>query len=227
MKKFFGRIAFSMVAALVLLGASDLNLPTAHAGPGDDQGTGSILGNLSLKTTLELLQCDDGANKTWKTSKLTYRIVNNTGADTTTLNAVRAGVQAWAKSGAPYKFTEVTTGQADITINLVAALDSPRTIGETESTCRTGREGITSAAISLKLAGLSPIGVKNLTAHETGHALGLGHTDRLADLMGPTFDTVVSNLVPNCPSNLDIGALSAKTDTYAVNALLWLMVPVC
>jgi hypothetical protein len=81
--------------------------------------------------------------------------------------------------------------------------------------------------IDLGVSGLGGAGLRNLTAHETGHALGLGHADRTGDLMDPTYQKYLDGALLICPSNLDVGGLSSRTDPYRILPALWLALPTC
>lgn len=64
------------------------------------------------------------------------------------------------------------------------------------------------------------IGAQNLAAHEFGHTLGLGprHATTEADLMNGGNDNYAKSWLLRviCPSNLDVGGLTAEVSPYSV-----------
>ena len=217
-----------LLVAIVSIGITLPVWQIASAGTGDDEDTGKLLeADSPLGGMLDLLNCDDGGIATWKKSMLTFKIDNAAGDDAKAIDAVRAGVLVWNKANGPYTLSEVVSGKADITITTVEELRTPTTIGNADGVCKKGVNGFSTMSISLKLDKLPLIGVKNLAAHETGHALGLGHSDRTGDLMSPSYEKFIDGLLSVCPSNLDVQGLTSKQDPTKILPVLWLMLPIC
>jgi len=222
MKATILRVIFASLIASAILTAS-----SAYAG-WDDEGKGGLLQATSpLGGSINLWNCDDGAIAKWNHSNLTFKIVNSAGAQKQAVESLRAGVLEWNRVKGPYALSEVTSGKADITISIVATLGSPDRLGTAYSQCVSGRTGTQWAKIEVVLTGLPAAGIQNLGAHETGHALGLGHSDQTGDLMDPHYQKFVDGAVLICPSNLDVGALKATRNPYRISPLLWLALPIC
>jgi len=184
--------------------------------------------------TIELIVCDDGSSiAKWRTTnpadsdglqnQITYKIVDVAGVSNSVIADVRAGVEEWNAVDAndnsvldsPYELVEVTSGAADITIELFFKIVPGFILGAADVDCA-DENGITSVSISLGIKGLKSNGIQNLAAHEVGHGIGLGHTINVNnDLMSPSLDAKErKNQI--CPSNLDVDALDAETSTHFV-----------
>jgi hypothetical protein len=215
-------LAVAVVIGLAFFASSGSD---AHAEWGwESIGLGSLPINLinPNTATIELQKCDDGAAATWKKTSLTFSIRSASGINLNTVNAVRTGVLEWNRVGAPYKLTE-TNGAADISIEVVPVIGLTR-LGGANVTCSTGAAGIQSVDVKIGVSTLTPVSIQNITAHETGHALGLGHAKvggLRSDLMAENFSVLTGLLKPACPSSLDVAALKAKTATYSMTATSW------
>ena len=178
-----------------------------------------------LDGTIDLIVCDDNTSiAKWRDgavlqSVVTYNITGNfPGLKNNVVPAVQTGVKEWeitagADPVSPYDLVRVV-GNADVSIRLVKTIAPGTILGFADVDCP-GPSGIQGVEIVLGIKGLKVNGIKNLAAHEFGHALGDGHSDRNDDLMGPSLDhTERKNLL--CVSNLDIEALEQEATTYAV-----------
>jgi hypothetical protein len=208
-----------LVAALLIASLASVS---AHHRPGHDSGPPSPPsgGNVFI----DLTNCDDNSIAKWKDSTLTFRIDNASGAGEDVIQAVREGALRWNAVPNPYSLAE-TTGSADIVIGVYNKVVPGYILGFTVLTCSSGSTGIQSVEIALGVKGLSLTGVENLTAHEVGHGLGLGHTDSLADsmgdLMGARFKQKEEGKQKVCPSNLDTDGLNSSSDPYVIPAADW------
>jgi len=81
-------------------------------------------------------------------------------------------------------------------------------LGETKVIYHPFTEVFRRVSIDIYVAQLAdPIDVGNVIAHELGHALGLGHTETLGDLMYPNYNVEAVNY-PLYPSTLDVYGVS-------------------
>lgn len=223
------RFLVLLVAIVVVLGAIDSAHWVARAEWGDDDRLSPAIGLTDGDTTLasiDLGNCDDGAIATWRHAKLTFQIVNTSDVDSGKIQAIRSGVLEWNNVGGPYSLTEVTAGAADITIEVAGSITGD-ILGRANVACATGKDGIQSASIILAVNGLKLVGLTNLSAHEAGHALGLRHSDKEGDLMDPNFNRKLEGKSLVCPSNLDVGGLSAESDPYRISASSWATPTTC
>ena len=207
------KLLTSLVALILAAGALTLFAGTASADWGEWQGSGLSLDLLGTPA-IDLINCDDGQIAKWGKPALSFRINNLHGLDASTIAGVRAGVVSWNKVGGPYTLVETTSTTADITVNVRKSIGNG--LGYASGVCRKGSTGMEKVTIEIGAQGLGKIGSRNVAAHETGHALGLGHSNRTGDLMHSNFSIVVSNLKAACASNLDVGALSATREPYTV-----------
>ena len=65
---------------------------------------------------------------------------------------------------------------------------------------------------------MGAVEAQNTTAHEIGHAMGLGHSDRGGDLMDGKLAEKNIDERMICPSNLNRAGLIAGTHSYAIPA---------
>jgi hypothetical protein len=167
--------------------------------------------------SIDLVTCNNGDIAKWDKSNLKYFIDNSANAKSSVIDAIRKGVEEWNDAGqSKYTLSETNTiSKADITINTVLRISPRFVLGATDVNCASDVKGITHATMFVRTKGLSLTIIQNIAAHETGHALGLGHSKLSQDLMFPSFDRQeVLNLV--CPSNLDVGGLTASSSPFAV-----------
>jgi len=186
-------------------------------GPPDGGGGGG-----PISSTIELIQCESGGAAKWNKETVTYAIDNRAGLSSTVINAVNTGIQEWNTvdtSGlsvdVPYTLVrDDDANTPDVTILVFNKITPGYILGASFVTCPDAATGIIPHEIWLGVKGLKTNGVKNLAAHEMGHSIGLGHTtNNDNDLMGPSLDSSErSNLT--CPSDLDVGALSASGTSY-------------
>jgi Matrixin len=174
--------------------------------------------------TIDLLNCDDGTLAKWSAHRITFQIVDVSGVGAAVVQAVRDGVLRWNSVQNVYDLQESTSGTADITIRLFFKIVPGYILGVATVNCPENSD-IQSVEILLGVRGLNLIGVANLAAHEVGHGLGLGHASRTGDLMDPQFERRTEAKRTVCPSNLDVGGLSATTDPYSILTQAWQELP--
>ena len=143
--------------------------------------------------------------------ELTYSV---SGDDATSLSIVRHAVQAWDEALPELILTEVAPGgkkrskQADITI-----VYGPGAADGGESPHSTGAQGLTTTYLNSRRmvtrveigidGGPSPVhagAIEQITKHEVGHALGLGHANWDGDLMSPLVQPTPAP-IPICDIN--------------------------
>jgi hypothetical protein len=104
------------------------------------------------------------------------------GADSATLEVMRVAVRAWDTALGQLTLREVAPGREDISISFLEG--SGRTEGEAiTSFTRAGFIRRVDITIKGARAPANAGGVEQITKHEFGHALGLGHANFDGDLM--------------------------------------------
>jgi hypothetical protein len=180
----------------------------------------SFNAHAASSSSIDLITCNNGDIAKWNKSTLKYFIENSANAKSSVIDAIRKGVEEWNDVGqSKYTLSETTTkSKADITINTVLRISPRFVLGATDVNCSSDVKGITHVTMFVRTKGLSLTIIQNIAAHETGHALGLDHSKSSQDLMSPSFDRQETrNLV--CPSNLDVGGLTASSSPFAVRDL--------
>lgn len=167
--------------------------------------------------------CEDGAVARWNAvdrEAVTFKVNNWVGVPRELARAVRRGVLQWNRVQPFYAMRETGNDAADITIEVFDDV-FPGVVGATKVKCRNGQEGIRKAYVYLGVRGAGALEVRNMTAHEIGHAMGLGHSDRSHDLMdaGLAEKDMAERAI--CPSNLNLAGLIAGTHSYAIPEKEW------
>lgn len=218
-------LLFGLTLALIL-SLAFASVASAHHRPGHDRGGGKEDGGGTTGAKIGLIQCNDAAAK-WRVDPrdpdanhdglvdvVTYGIVDVSG--TGVADSVRAALDEWNTVQSVYDLQEVDSGE-DVLIELYFKVVPGYILGYAIPTCEEGEAGdIASAYIALGVKGMSGKGVQNLAAHEIGHTLGHGHADKKGDLMYGSFDQKEERKRVVCPSNLDVGALTAEGTEYSV-----------
>lgn len=223
-------VALLLVAGLLTLNPLSIS---AHHREGHEKGGDASPPPPAENVSIDLINCDDNGIAKWNTSvsnTVTFKIVNVSGVANDVIQAVRDGVVRWNSVQATYNLVE-TADDPDILISVYLKIVPGYILGFAAVNCSSGDDGIQTVDISLGVRGLSLTGVVNLTAHEVGHGLGLGHTDSVADgkgdLMGPGFEQKEEGKQVVCPSNLDTGGLTATVDPYSISEPSWQQLAPC
>jgi hypothetical protein len=167
---------------------------------------------------IDLIVCDDDNAfdnhvAQWQREVIYFVIGNPTGAPQAVLDAVRAGILAWNHVNGRYLLVE-TTGDWDVAIVPVPLL-APGVLGRAGVLCTSPLFGIRGATVFVAGAFRSLTDIRHTTAHEVGHALGLGHSNERGDLLFPVFPAPGQPVVL-CPSNLDVEALDVETVEHRI-----------
>ncbi len=205
-------LALTMTAGVAF---SDKPVDSVHSHSTDEEE--------SAFATIDLINCDDVAIATWDTTLtnvVTFQIENVSGVGINVVQDVRDGVLEWNNVQGVYNLAEVGGG-ADITIQLFFKIVPGSILVAAGVNCSNGEAGIQSASIILGVKGLNSLALTNVAAHEIGHALGLGHSDKKGDLMDPRFERKEEGKRLVCPSNLDVEGLTANEDPYSIPSAGW------
>lgn len=167
--------------------------------------------------------CEDGSVARWNAvdrEAVTFKVNNWVGVTRELALAVRRGVLQWNRVQPFYAMRETADDAADITIEVFDDV-FPGVVGATKVKCRNGHEGIRKAYVYLGVRGAGAVEVRNMTAHEIGHAMGLGHSDRSHDLMDAGLAEKDMHERAICPSNLNLAGLISGTHSYAIPEEEW------
>ncbi len=213
-------LALTMAGGVVF---ADRPMNNTHDHGGDENG--------DAVASIDLINCTDGAIAKWNISAsniVTFQIDDVAGVGSNVIQDVEDGVLSWNLGTNPYHLQQWDSRQSDspdITIQLFFKIIPGSILGAAAVVCQDGSAGIQSASILLGVKGLNSLGLRNVSAHETGHALGLGHATKKGDLLDPRFERKEEGKRVVCPSNLDEDGLTATSEPVTILDSAWMELP--
>jgi hypothetical protein len=169
--------------------------------------------------------CDGGRQVRWRlkeaSKELTYQIYNDADKPEQIVTAIRNGIRRWETVQDVYILKEVNGTDEDVPhISIIIGKLYFLFEWGTKFVCDSDGSGVVGGAyISIDIqndTGFTKTAISNLSSHEFGHALGLGHIikpfpEDVIDLMDANIFEKNQDRVM-CPSTLAVRALANTSD---------------